>query len=191
MRKKMSLILPLAGLLVLFAGAYLFYSTFAGEQTRPGRIESGAQEQAADTSDGGAEIPDFLAETRDGESVRLSDLLDRPTIIYFWTSWCTWCTLGMEELDQVYAETDGVQVLAVNLSQFGGGGNELENAKVFLAEQGYLFPALFDVHGEAQAAYAITGVPAMLFVNSDGTQSHAQLGFLDAEDITYFAAMLS
>ena len=181
MRKKITLIALFLGLAALLVGAYLIYKQFGGELDLP--------EVAGPTDI--LEAPDFHAETQAGAPVSLSDFFGRPTIVYFWTSWCTWCTRGMEELERFHTEADDIQILAVNLPHLGGSPDELARGRAFMEEHGFAFVSLYDVHGEAQSAYDITGVPMALFIDSDGTLVHSQLGFLDMDGLAHFAAMLS
>ena len=189
MRKKNSSFFLFAGLVCLLIGAYLFYSNFSGEQTLPEPPEPDLTEPELTETEPHTQAPDFRAETRDGAPVRLTDFLARPTIVYFWTSWCSWCTQGMDELESFYAEAEDVQVLTVNLSHLGR-GDELEQARAFLETHDLPFPTLFDIYGEAQDAYAVTGVPMVLFIDSRGELIHTQLGFLDADGFAHFAEML-
>jgi len=134
-------------------------------------------------------LHDFRAETQAGDPVHLADFLGRPTVVYFWTSWCPWCTRGLAELELLYEEVgDTVQILVVNLPHLGRRPNELESGRALMAEGGFSFPSLYDVHGEAQAAYGISGVPMALFIDAEGRLVHHQLGFMDAEALLHTVA---
>jgi len=181
MTRKQTFALLILGFLIPLSSAYLFYNNFAAE-TSPPTITTPA-----------ITTPDFAAEDQAGVPVYLSDFLgDRPTIVYFWTSWCTWCTQGMEELESFYRqEGNQFQVLAVNLTHLGQRRGELETARAFMEESWFTFSSLYDVHSEAQAAYAVRGVPMALFIDSDGALVHSQLGFMNVSQLWEAAQLLS
>ena len=45
------------------------------------------------------------------------------------------------------------------------------------------FPVLLDSKGELLKEYGIRSYPSALFINSDGTLSKSQIGFMNKEDI--------
>ena len=129
---------------------------------------------------------DFAAEDQEGNPVYLSDFIDRPTIVFFWTSWCGFCKLGMDELQILYDQTgDEIRILAVNLSVMGNRRGELELGRAYMEEMGFSFSSIYDVQGEAERAYSVTGVPFTLFIGSDGLLYHSQLGMMNAEVLAY------
>ncbi|MCL2588286.1 MAG: TlpA family protein disulfide reductase [Oscillospiraceae bacterium] len=185
MQKKRSLLLLILCLAVVFLGAFLLYNITTGnpqDTITPETLE------AFD----GLDILSFSAEDQSGNPVQLSDFLGRPTIVYFWTSWCGWCTRGMEELDFLYRqEGDNIQVIAVNLPHLGRSRGELAAGRAFMEESWFTFPSIYDVDGEAQYIYSVTAVPRTLFINSDGTLLHDQLGFLNMTGLWDIAQHLS
>src|SRR5688500_14484813 len=77
-----------------------------------GSIRAG-QEVAAER---GKVAPDFVLDTVDGGSVRLSDFAGRPVFVNFWATWCTPCRKEMPEIiaaRERYAES-GLEVIAIN-----------------------------------------------------------------------------
>ena len=60
--------------------------------------------------------PDFTLETRQGETITLSDLRGRAVIVNVWASWCGPCRAEMPALEAVYREFGGedLELLAVN-----------------------------------------------------------------------------
>ena len=179
MNRKLTSIALFAGLTLLIIGAY-FLSNVITDTFFP------------DESSESTAVYDFLAEDADSNPVYLSDFLDRPAIVYFWTSWCSWCTRGMDELERFYEATDrDIQILAVNLSHLGNRQDEVERGRAFMEAQDFSFASLYDTQGEAQATYGISGVPMTLFIDRDGYIIHSQLGFLDLDGLQHFAEMLS
>jgi len=172
-------VIILCVLILVFVGAYLLYNQFGYQ---PEIQVSGSRE----LSDG---FLDFSAEDQAGNAVYFSDFIDRPTIAYFWTSWCRFCTIGMEELADLYAQVgDEVQILLVNLSQMGN--RELILGREFMEESNFPFVSIYDIEGEAESLFAVTAVPLVLFLDADGAIHHRQLGFMTADAMLPIVAEL-
>ena len=187
MNKKLILVLLLLGFVALFFGALWFYATFEGETAAPIPVIEDSNRPAE------SDAYDFHAEDQAGNPVQISDYLgQRPTIVYFWASWCTWCTRGMDELTLLYDEMgDTVQILAVNLPHLGGAPNELAEGRALMEARGFPFSSIYDVDGEAQALFSVTGVPRALFIDADGALVHDQLGFLDFDGLVGIVTQLN
>jgi len=176
--KKVRLAL-LAGVFVLvLGGAYLLMPLLNPEM--PMRTP----EVATDAE----RFTDFLAEDQTGNTVHLSDFIDQPTIVFFWTTWCRFCKDGMDELVLLYEMDTGNQILAVNLSTMGHGRDEAELGRAFMEESNFPFVSIYDVNGEAERAYITMGVPLTLFIRADGTLYHTELGLLSAEAMAQIAS---
>ena len=177
--KFFALLLGLAGVLL---GAHFLYANFSAPE---------APQNLQDTTLG-ADLHDFSAEDQAEVAVQFSDFLGKPTIVYFWASWCHWCTRGMEELAVLYTQQEGpLQILAVNLPHLGRAPNELERGRAFMQAQNLPFASIYDVQGQAQAAYRVTAVPRTLFVNSYGELVYDQLGFLPLDRLENMVAGLN
>jgi len=158
-------------LILLFVGAYLLYNQFGSQ---PELQISGSR----DLDEG---FLDFQAEDQAGNAVYFSDFLDRPTIAFFWTTWCSFCKLGIDELVDLYEELgDEMQILLVNLSQMMG-NRELILGREFMEASDFPFVSIYDIEGEAERLYAVTGVPMILFFDADGAIYHRQLGYMSAD----------
>jgi len=185
MNKKIRIAVLLILLLALLGGAYLLYS-------RLSLPEQAVRPELPTQADDSARFPNFSAEDQEGNPVYLSDFIDRPTVVLFWTSWCSFCKLGMDAMAEVYELTgDEVQFLAVNLSTMGSGRDELTIGRTFMEEAGFPFISIYDIYGEAERAYGVTAVPLMLFIEADGTLVHQQLGFLAADALVQYVALLT
>ena len=161
-------VIILCVLLVLLVGAYLLYNHF-GNQLEP---------QISGSREIGDGFLDFSAEDQAGDAVYFSDFIDRPTVAFFWTSWCGFCKLGMEELVELYEQMDDqAQILLVNLSRMGN--RELILGREFMEASDFPFASIYDIAGEAERLYAVNAVPLTLFLDADGSIRHRQLGLID------------
>jgi len=169
----------LCALILLFVGAYLLYNQF-GNQLEP---------QISGSRDLGEGFLDFSAEDQAGNAVYFSDFIDRPTIAFFWTSWCSFCKLGMDELVGLYEEMgDQVQILLVNLSQMGN--RELILGRDFMEASDFPFASIYDIAGEAESLYAVNAVPLTLFLDADGSIRQRQLGMMNTNAMLQIALEL-
>lgn len=168
--------------------AYFAYSGLSS-RFRPGGEFSSApassQSAAAEVSSGESlpasslpAAPDFTVYDANGKSVRLSDFKGKPVVLNFWASWCVYCKKEMPEFQQVYQEEkDRVQFLFVDWTD--GRGETKEKGEAFLKENGYAFPAYYDLNQDAVSAYGLTGIPATYFIRADGTLAGGSPGAID------------
>lgn len=64
----------------------------------------------------GNKVPDFSVRTINDRTVTLADYQGKPTIIYFWATWCGTCRTSLEELKKVWPEYQGkVNFLGIDL----------------------------------------------------------------------------
>lgn len=119
-------------------------------------------------TDEGDVAPDFLLETIDGSTLRLSDLRGSPVLVNFWASWCTPCRQEMPEIVRAYdaRRDEGLVVVGVNLQENTG------QVRSFAEEFGMEFPVVIDRTGQVAEAWRIggpiQGIPSTYFLDADG-----------------------
>jgi|FLYL01.1.fsa_nt_gi peroxiredoxin len=131
------------------------------ELAAPG-LSVGAQE--------GSLAPDFLLESLDGGTLRLSDLRGRPVVLNFWATWCKPCRLEMPRLVEAYERhrDQGLVVVGLNLQE----GPAV--IRPFAEDYGMDFPIVVDRDGDVGDAYRVGGVgtdrglPTTFFIDRDG-----------------------
>lgn len=132
----------------------------------------------------GDEAVDFQLETLDGESIRLSDVLDeKGVILNFWGTWCKPCREEMPDLQAAYIDgNDDVEIIAVNVSE------EPQQINQFLLglSTELTFPIALDKNRDVVSAYQIRPLPTTVAINKDGEVVKKQESQLSDEDIQEF-----
>ena len=113
----------------------------------------------------GAEIRDFVAETLDGESVRLADVRanSKFVLVEFWASWCGPCRIEIPHMKKAYAQyrDKGFEIVSFTID------NVREAWEVASEEEQLPWPNLgMGEDAEAPLAYKVTGVPKNYLVDS-------------------------
>ncbi|QAT51042.1 TlpA family protein disulfide reductase [Caproiciproducens sp. NJN-50] len=178
MNRKLKTLLLTAAFAAALAAAYFAYTGLSARY-RPETQLPGTDSQAASSA---TAAPDFTVYDAGGKAVRLSDFRGKPVVLNFWASWCYYCKQEMPEFNEVYGEEKGnVQFLFVDWTD--GRQETQEKGEAFLKENGYLFPAYFDLDQDAVSAYGLTGIPATVFIRADGTVAGGQSGAMDKDTL--------
>jgi peroxiredoxin len=97
-----------------------------------------------------------------------------PTLLWFWAPWCSVCNGEAAEIQQLAAETDAFDVVAI------GGRDELANAPAFVERHGMTAPTmLFDETMQVWEHYRIPGQPGAILLDTDGVERGRWLGAFD------------
>ncbi len=112
--------------------------------------------------------PAFQAETLDGRHTGVDSAGNRnPVLLVFWATWCPHCLVEIPNINRLQAKyaPRGLELVAINV-----GVND-SVARVQLAKQkfGISYPIVFDQGGKITRLYQITGIPAMVLVDRQGT----------------------
>ena len=99
---------------------------------------------------------------------------EKPTLLWFWAPWCSVCNGEAAEIQQLAAETDAFDVVAI------GGRDELANAPAFVERHGMTAPTmLFDETMQVWEHYRIPGQPGAILLDTDGVERGRWLGAFD------------
>ena len=107
--------------------------------------------------------------TLDGKTFSLAQLEGKPSLIYFWASWCGICRTmesSMVDLSQNTA--------MVSVAMQSGGSQAMHD---YLAEKNITMPVINDPGGNISAQYGIKGVPAIFVLDEQGNVKYATSGY--------------
>ncbi|MFN8112788.1 MAG: TlpA disulfide reductase family protein [Solirubrobacterales bacterium] len=130
---------------------------------------------------GGGEPVTYSARSFDGgEKVSTDDLRGSPALLTSWASWCTECRTELPQLEDFWKSKDsnGLQVVAVNLDSTGGDGPAARAA----AEFGLTMPIWSDTDGRFTGYFHGIGVPMSVLLDGDGEVVKVWQGPIDFSD---------
>ncbi len=188
--KILLVVVILAGVLV---GAVYAYNALKDDVKLNSKEESTAEqiqnkteqqpgESAEVTENDRTLAPDFAVEDKDGNTVRLSDMRGKPTIVNFWTSWCPPCKAELPDFDAAYKELGNeFNFMIVHLSQ--NWNDKQSDGQRYIKSEGFSFPVYYDVNGQGDAAFDKGGIPLSVFIDKDGKVVNTFNGMLSADDL--------
>lgn len=203
MKKKLSWIIIAVLLVGLIGGASVLYEKYSGEvEMNHLAVEESVQSEPSEDSENKVSedssmeekelvmAPDFTVYDAEGNAVKLSDYIGKPTIVNFWASWCGPCQMEMPDFDEKYQELGSeVNFLMVNMTD--GSRETLETAKEFLAEAGYSFPVYFDTDMDAAMTYGVNSLPSTYFIDAEGHAIVMAQGMINAVALQQGIDMIS
>ncbi|MEK7693317.1 MAG: TlpA disulfide reductase family protein [Chloroflexota bacterium] len=184
-----SLVLPLLLVATIVGGLYYVEQRRGGggrAADGTGVVELPAEKNTTGRSPSteiGRAAPDFLLDTPDGGTLRLSDLQGKPVLVNFWASWCTPCRKEMPEIVNAYNahKGSGFVVVAVDLQE------NADQVRAFAKEFGMTFPTVIDRDGGVGDAWRIggpvQGIPSSYFLDASGVVQARVFGPLTAQTI--------
>lgn len=124
---------------------------------------------------------DFALSDQYGKVHTLGKYKGKPVMLTFFATWCTYCQKEMVHLQELYEQ--GSEVVILGVIQPGGNDLSKEEIIVWLEENGYTFPVLFDDVGALMRTYGINGFPSNFFVKPDGEFYGYAPGYLDSSTL--------
>lgn len=137
----------------------------------------------------GEQAPDFELTTLAGEPIRLSELKGKKVILNFWATWCPPCKAEMPHMQNFYedyAETENVEIVAVNLTS----GDREASVEEFVKDYGLTFPIPMDVEGEVGQKFQAVTIPTSYIIDTNGLIQHKIVGPMDETMIQDFVSNL-
>lgn len=123
----------------------------------------------------GNRAPDFSLKSLDGKQYSLKSALEKgPAVVAFFKISCPVCQFTFPFLERLFQRYGSDSVTILGVSQ-----NDARETKDFAKEYGVTFPMLLDEKGyPASNAYALTNVPTIFLIDSDGSVKVSSMGFV-------------
>ena len=114
-------------------------------------------------------VPELAVKTIRG--IDVAELIThKPTIIYFWGSWCGICTAIQSTISEVLQDYSGVTIALRS-------GNNAEVLQ-YLEQNNLDWPVVNDNEGVLAQQFGVSAVPAVFIVAPDGEVSFVTLGYV-------------
>lgn len=100
----------------------------------------------------------------DGKTTDIAAFKGKPTLFFFWTSWCPYCRSEIKTLERMVPQMrkDGLEVFAVNV------GEEPSKLRRFIKRNSLDLKVLLDSEGNVADHYDVMGVPTYVIVDKAG-----------------------
>jgi thiol-disulfide isomerase/thioredoxin len=112
--------------------------------------------------------PSIAAKTLNGMDA-MPKLEQGPGIIYFWAEWCGICKMMQGTISSVLKEVPAVTVAVRS-------GDD-QTITQYLKQHSLQWPVVNDGNGHIAERYGIRGVPAIFFINQQGSIVFAAVGY--------------
>ena len=149
--------------------------TVAAALVCTGLVAAGCKEAGPPAS--GDLAPDFVLQSFDGPTRKLSNYRGKLVLVNLWATWCPPCVAELPVLAKVSEEygDKGLVILAV------AGDEDPQTVREFLAKAPANYEVLFDPDGVIGTRYGITGYPETFFVDRQGLLRDKIIGPLPHE----------
>lgn len=113
----------------------------------------------AHSADTNSVAPDWVLESIDGESVRLSEEVQKqPVVLFFWATWCPYCKALMPHLQSMRLEYgEEIRILAIHF-------RDDKDPVAYIQGTGYDFTVLPN-GDEVAKLYEVWGTPGIVVVD--------------------------
>jgi len=114
-------------------------------------------------------LPDLTITTIDGKQRSLHNNASKPTVLYFWGSWCPVCKMSSPVIDDL-AKSYRVITFAVN------SGSD-EDIKSYMQQHNLHFPVVNDADGAVAQKFGVDTFPTLFIYNARGTNTFTDVGY--------------
>lgn len=117
----------------------------------------------------GKQAPEFSAMTRDGETVKLSELKGKKVYVDVWATWCGPCIAEIPSLKKLEADlhAENIEFVSVSIDEM----RDKEKWEQFINDReltGLQLMAEGAWNSDVATSYNIKGIPRFLFIGEDG-----------------------
>jgi peroxiredoxin len=159
---------------VSFGIALLVFIGFRGLQIPLNRVANSARAEQTTMS------PDFLLQSLDGRSVKLSDFRGKTVLLNFWATWCAPCRVEMPALIDLYEKyrARGVEIIGISMDD-----GAQERVASFVKEMKVNYPILLGNQSVANLYGGLRLLPQTVFVTRDGQVRQTIIGIGERKNL--------
>jgi cytochrome c biogenesis protein CcmG, thiol:disulfide interchange protein DsbE len=118
--------------------------------------------------------PDFVVETLDGESIRLSELRGQVVLVNFWATWCPPCRIEMPGFQRVWEDYRDQGFVIVGLSVDQGVRSDVVR---WVGDRGLTFPIAFAPGSVVRSYGGASVLPTSILIDTEGRIAHRVQGY--------------
>ena len=157
----------------------------AGQSAAAGQNgTSGAQGAASNQAQPDMQTYDFTVENIKGESVKLSSMQGKPTVVGFWATWCPPCQAEAPAVQELY-ERYGDRVNFMMIDATDGQRETAEMAKEWIDQGGYTYPVYLDTNNMmASYTFQVANLPTTVVFDAQGNVFDYFVGAMTTEDMS-------
>lgn len=190
MNKSIKYILLALGFAVLLFGATKGYDYLSENYTAETTVQQTTQSDANTTEEQKQKAPDFTVYDEKGNSVSLSGMRGKPTIVNFWATWCGYCVQEMPDFQKAYDEYgDEVSFMMINLTD--GKSETKDMVEDFLGKTGYTFPVYYDTELDATYTYGAYSIPRTFIIDAEGNIVYGVSGPVSEDTLVKYIKALT
>jgi cytochrome c biogenesis protein CcmG, thiol:disulfide interchange protein DsbE len=123
---------------------------------------------------GSEPAPDFMVETLNGETVRLSDLRGQVVLVNFWATWCPPCRIEMPGFERVWQDYADQGFVIVGLSVDQGVRSDVVR---WVEDRGLTFPIAFAPGAVVRSYGGASVLPTSILIDREGRIAHRVQGY--------------
>ena len=115
----------------------------------------------------------------------LADFKGKVVFIDFWATWCPPCRISMPEVEKLYVESQGknVLILGLNLDENAG------TAKKYVERKKIPYPVLLAGESGISSAYGVSGIPHFALIDQNGSLVQIWSGYAPGMGAEWRAAI--
>lgn len=171
--------LPLLGIGLLISGCNTSEKGTEVTKQQPAPIEnketskSPSNEPIKVGTEVGNQAPKFQLNTLDGKTLTFPTASKKPTVLYFWASWCGYCQKEAPDLVALEKKYKGkVEFYGVNTTK----RDDVEAANDYVQNYKIDFPTFLDIKGDVVKQYKLQGTPTSFFIDANGVIVDRHIG---------------
>lgn len=113
-------------------------------------------------------VPELEWLAANGTPMTLEQMRGRPTLVYFWATWCPVCKVEKLAMDGLVRDYQMVTVAMQSGSE--------DEVKDWLAKEGLAWPLVADADGSIARKWGVMGVPAFFILDARGESRFVSRG---------------